>query len=68
MAWVLTILCLGCAVLGVIGDLLRLKLLLGATSWLLLAVVFGVLSLAPQMYRIMARHLLGMEIIRKEQE
>ena len=65
MAWILTILCLVCVALGLIGDLLSMKLLLGATSWLLLAVAFGVLSLAPHGYRIMARHLLGMEIIKK---
>ncbi len=66
MAWVLTILCLVCAALGITGDLLSMKLLLGATSWLLLVVVFGVMSLAPHLYRVVARHLLGLEIIRKE--
>ncbi len=68
MAWILTILCLGCVALGIIGDLLSMRLLLGATSWLLLAVVFVVLSLAPHLYRVMARHLLGLEIIKKEQK
>ena len=68
MAWILTILCLACVVLGIIGDLLSMKLLLEATSWFLLAIVFGVLSLAPHSYRVMARHLLGMKIIKKEQK
>ncbi len=67
MAWILTILCFICAALGIIGDLLSMKLLLGATSWLLLAVVFGVVSIAPHLYRVMARHLLGMEIVGKEE-
>ena len=68
MAWILTILCLACVAIGIIGDLLSMKLLLGATSWMLLAVVFGVLSLAPHLYRVMARHLLGMELIKKERK
>jgi uncharacterized membrane protein YbaN (DUF454 family) len=55
------------AVLGIIGDLLNMKLGLGSTSWLLLAVVFVVGSLAPHMHMIMAKHLLGMEIIKKDQ-
>ncbi len=52
-------------VLGIIADLLNMKLGLGATSWLLLAVVFAVISLGPHLHMIMAKHLLGMEIIEK---
>lgn len=53
--------------LGVISDLLGMKLALGATSWLLLAVFAGVLSLGPHLHVLMARHLLGMELIKKGQ-
>lgn len=52
---------------GIIGDLLNMKLGLGSTSWLLLAVVAGVLSLGPHLHMIMARHLLGMEVIKRDQ-
>lgn len=55
------------AALGVISDLLNMKLGLGATSWLLLAVGSATCSLVPHMHGIMAKQLLGMEIIKKEQ-
>ena len=55
------------AALGVISDLLNMKLGLGATSWLLLAVAIAICSLVPHMHGIMAKQLLGMEIIKKEQ-
>jgi uncharacterized membrane protein YbaN (DUF454 family) len=54
------------AALGIIGDLLNMKLGLGSTSWLLLAVVAGVLSLSPHLHMIMAKHLLGMEVMKQE--
>jgi hypothetical protein len=63
----ITILCLVFFALGIISDLLSMKLALGSTSWLLLAVVAGILSIPPQMHVIMARHLLGMEVIKKDQ-
>jgi len=44
-----------------------MKLRLGATSWLLAAVVAGVMSLGPHLHMIMAKHLLGMEVIKKDQ-
>ena len=53
--------------LGIISDLLNMKLGLGAMSWLLLAVVGGVLGLGPLVHVEVARHLLGMEVIKKEQ-
>jgi hypothetical protein len=54
------------AVLGVISDLLNVKLGLGATSWLLLAVAFNVVSLTPHLHMVMAKHLLGTGLIRKD--
>lgn len=63
----ITILSLAFTALGIISDVLGMKLALGATSWLLLAVFGGVLSLAPHLHMIMARHLLGMEVIEKRQ-
>jgi uncharacterized membrane protein len=62
-----TILCLAFVAVGIIGDLLNMKLGLGSTSWLLLAIVAGVLSMGPHLHVIMARHLLGMEVIKKDQ-
>jgi len=62
-----TILCLVFVAVGIIGDLLNTKLGLGSTSWLLLAIVAGVLSMGPHLHMIMARHLLGMEVIKKDQ-
>ena len=53
--------------LGIISDLLNMKLGLGATSWLLFAVVAGVMSLAPHLHVITVRHLLGMEVIKRDQ-
>ena len=63
----ITYLCLVFLAVGIIGDFLNIKLGLGTTSWLLLAVVAGVLSLGPTLHVIMARHLLGMEVIKKDQ-
>ncbi len=61
----ITYLSLAFMVLGIISDLLSIKLALGATSWLLLAIFAGVLSLAPHLHQLMAKHLLGMELIKK---
>jgi len=63
----LSYLCIVTLALGIISDLLNMKLGLGATSWLLFAIVAGVMSLAPHLHMIMAKHLLGMEVIKKEQ-
>ena len=62
-----TILCFVFMALGIISDLLNMKLGLGSTSWLLLAVVFAVLSMGPHLHVIMAKHLLGTEVIKKDQ-
>ncbi len=53
--------------LGTISDLLSMKLALGSTSWLILGVVAAVLTMMPQIHVIMARHLLGMEVIKRDQ-
>ncbi len=63
----ITILGLVFAALGVISDLRNKKLGLGATSWLLLALVMGVLSIVPHLNALAAKHLLGMDVIKKEQ-
>jgi hypothetical protein len=63
-----TILALVFFVIGIASDLLSMKLLLGSTSWLLMAVFAIVLSLAPHLHMLMAKHLLGMEVIKKGQE
>jgi len=60
-----TILAGAFAGLGIISDVVDMKLALGATSWLILAIFAGVMSLAPHLHMIMARHLLGMELIQK---
>ena len=62
----ITILSLAFMVIGIISDHLNMELALTSTSWLLLAVVAGVMSLAPHLHMLMARQLLGMEVIKKE--
>ena len=64
----ITILSLVFLVLGVISDLLSMKLALGSTSWFLLSIVAGVMSLAPHLHVLMAKHLLGMEVIKRDQQ
>jgi hypothetical protein len=49
------------ALLGVIGDALNINLVLESTSWLLLAIFFGIASIMPYMHSIMAKHLYGIE-------
>ncbi len=63
----ITMLGLAFAALGVISDLLNKKIGLKATTWLLLAVVMGVLAIAPNLHAIAAKHLLGVEVIKKGQ-
>ncbi len=63
----ITYLALAFVSLGIISELANMKLALGATSWLLLAVFAGIISLGPHSHMIMARHLLGMELLQKEQ-
>ena len=63
----ITYLCLASVAIGILGDLLNMKLGLESMTWMLLAVVAGVLSLGPHLHMIMAKHLLGMEVIKREQ-
>ncbi len=63
----ITYLCLASVAMGIISDLLNMKLGLESMSWLLLAVVAGIVSLVPNLHMIMAKHLLGMEVIKKDQ-
>ena len=62
----ITYLCLVFVAIGINGDLLNMKLGLESMSWLLLAIVTGVMSLAPHLHMIMAKHLLGMEVINRD--
>ena len=62
-----TYLCLVSVAIGIISDLLNMKLGLESMSWLLFAVVAGVMSLGPHLHMIMAKHLLGMEVIKRDQ-
>jgi uncharacterized membrane protein AbrB (regulator of aidB expression) len=62
-----TILSLVFVALGAISDLLNMKLGLGPTSWLLLAIFVGAVWVIGALFHIqLARHLLGMEVIKKE--
>ncbi len=54
--------------LGIISDLLGMKLALGSTSWFLVSIFAGVLSLGPHLHVLFAKHLLGMEVIKKDQQ
>ncbi len=64
----ITILSLAFILIGVISDFMNMKLILGSTSWLLLSVIACVFSLAPQLHEVMARHLLGMEVIKVKRD
>ena len=55
------------AALGIISDALNITLLLEPTSWFLLAILAMVGSLGPVLHVVLAKHLLGMEVVgRKE--
>ena len=63
-AWMGTIIIfvsLICAALGVISDVLDEALVLESMSWLLLAIVFGVIAIIPNMRSLTAKHLYGIE-------
>jgi hypothetical protein len=62
------ILCLIFLALGIISNVSNTKLGLDSTSWLLMAVVFVVANIPPQIHLVSAKHLLGMEIIKKDKE
>jgi len=59
--------CLGLlfALIGIIGEALKIDLRLAPISWFLLAVLFGVLSTGPHVHLAIARSLFGMEPERK---
>jgi hypothetical protein len=52
--------------LGVVGVLLNMKLGLGSIMWLLLTITFSAGSVVSHLHLTMAKHLLGMEVIKKE--
>ena len=58
---IITLLGLIFAILGVIGDALDITLILESTSWLLLAVFFGLAAIGPIMHSVAAKHLYGIE-------
>ena len=49
------------AILGVIGDALDKTIVLESSTWLLLAVFFGVAAIGPLMHSVAAKHLFGIE-------
>jgi len=49
------------AIIGVIAGLFNITLGLDSMSWLLLAVFFGIISLAPHIHIVAAKHLYGIE-------
>ena len=55
------------AALGVISEGFDIALILEPMSWLLLAIVFGVLSIPSYMKSVSARHLYGIESERKKE-
>jgi len=64
----LTIASVICLFPGIISDLLAMKLALESTSWFMVSIVAGIMSLAPHLHMMFAKHLLGMEVIKKEQK
>jgi len=66
-AAVFTYACFIFAALGVIGDALNMTLGLETISWLLLAIVFAISAIVPNMRSIAAKHLYGIESERKKE-
>lgn len=58
---IITILGFIFAIIGVIGDALDITFILESSTWLLLAVFFGVAALGPIMHSVAAKHLFGIE-------
>ena len=52
---------LGFAALGVLSDALNITLGLESISWFLLAIVFALTALIPNMRSLVAKHLLGID-------
>ncbi len=64
----ITALSLVCLFLGIISNLLAMKLALDSISWFMVSIVGAIMSLAPHMHVLLAKHLLGMETINKEKK
>ena len=54
------------AALGVIGDAMNITLGLESMSWFLLAIVAGLNAIIGHMHVVVAKHLLGIEVERKQ--
>ncbi|UCC33403.1 MAG: hypothetical protein JSW53_06465, partial [Candidatus Bathyarchaeota archaeon] len=61
MGMIVTFASLGFALLGVISDALDMTLGLEPMSWFLLAIVFGLTAITPNMRSSTAKHLYGIE-------
>ncbi len=62
------ILSLVCLLLGVISNIIDMKLALDSGSWFMVSIFAGILSLPPTLHELLAKHLLGMEVINKEKK
>jgi hypothetical protein len=49
------------ALIGIIGDTLDIYVILETSNWLLLAILFVIVSFAPFFNSLMAKHLYGIE-------
>lgn len=63
-----TILSLVCLLLGIISNIIDMKLALDSTSWFMVSIVAVIISLYPELHALLAKHLLGMELIKKEEK
>ena len=60
--------CFAFVALGVVSDALNITFILEPMSWLLLAILAGMMSILPHLNVLMAKHLYGIESeIKKEQ-
>jgi len=67
MGTIVTFCSLGLAALGVIGDALDITLGLESMSWFLLAILFALTAIIPNMRALTAKHLYGIESERKKE-
>ncbi len=56
-----------CLLLGIISNAIDMKLALDSTSWFMVSIVAGIISLVPELHALLAKHLLGMELIKKKE-
>jgi len=68
MSTVFLLLSLVCVLLGIIGEVLVMTLGLEPMSWFLLAVVFSVNAVMPELHSVAAKHLFGIESERKDKQ